>query len=118
MPVVRETWMSAIKFNQVWVGLIALATLSAFVINPKYTNRVRNVQGIFAPIAAPTRRIASALGERFAKHEETDHRALADIRSENEQLRTTLMGLSGQLEELKRINAERSKLGVLRPLCT
>jgi hypothetical protein len=110
--------MSAIRFNQVWVGLLMLATASAFFIPQKYTNRVRNVQGLFAPVAAPTRRIASAIDRKIAKPDTTDTRQLADVRAENQRLLTELMGLSGQLEEMNRINAERSKVGQLRPLCT
>jgi cell shape-determining protein MreC len=110
--------MSSIRFNQVWVGLVMLAFASAFFIPQKYTNKFRNVQGLFAPVAAPTRKIAAALDRKIAKPETNDTRQFADVRAENEQLRTTLMGMTGQLEELKRINAERSKVGSLRPLCT
>ena len=110
--------MSAIKFNHVFVGLLVLSALSAFVINPKYTNRVRNVQGLFAPVASPVRRVALALDARLSQHEEKDHRALADIRSENAELRTTLMAVMGQLEQLKHIDDERGQVGAVRPLCT
>jgi hypothetical protein len=110
--------MSSIKFNQVWVGLLMLATASAFFIPQKYTNKIRNLQGFFTPVAAPTRRIVSAIDRKIAKPDTTDTRQLADVRLENQRLLTELMGLTGQLEDLKRINAERSKIGELRPLCT
>ena len=110
--------MSAVKFNHVFVGLLALATMSAFVIPQKYTDKVRNVQGLFAPVASPTRKLAAAVNQRISKPDDCDHRVMADVRAENMELRTTLMGLTGQLDELKRINAERSKLGNLRQLCT
>jgi len=110
--------MSGLKFNHVFVGLLALSALSAFVINPKYTNRIRNVQALFSPVASPTRKITFAIHERISKPEIHDPRALADIRAENEQLRSTLMSLSGQLDEMRRIDAELSKLGDLRAIST
>jgi cell shape-determining protein MreC len=120
MPVSREseTRMSAVKFNQVFVGLISLSILSAFVINPKYTNRIRNFQGLFAPVALPVRHMAAAVNDRFSKPAEPDHRDLTVVRAENAELRTTLMGLMGQLEQLKQTDEERRQLGHLRPLCS
>jgi cell shape-determining protein MreC len=114
----RQTRMSGIRFNHVWVGLVLLAFASAFFIPQKYTNKIRNVQGLFAPVASPTRKLALAIDRKIAKPETHDTRQLADIRAENEHLRTTLMGLNGQLDELKRINAERSKVGPLRDVST
>jgi cell shape-determining protein MreC len=110
--------MSAVKFNQVFVGLLILSILSAFVINPKYTNRVRNFQGLFAPVALPVRHLAAAAKERLSKPEEPDHRDLTVVRAENAELRTTLMGIMGQLEQLKQTDEERRQLGHLRPLCS
>jgi cell shape-determining protein MreC len=110
--------MSALRFNHVFAGLIFIRALSAFVINPKYTNRIRNFQGLFTPVASPVRHFAAAINDRLGKPEEHDHRPLAVVRAENQELRVTLMGVMGQLEELERVNAERAKLGPLRPLCT
>src|SRR5438105_6601022 len=93
------------KFGHVFTLLIALAVLSAFIIDPKYTNRVRSVQSAFAPVAAPTRRIATALHAKFGAEEDHDHRALVDVRTANEQLRAELVNLVGQLDEMKRMNA-------------
>lgn len=92
--------------------------LSAFVINPKYTNRIRNFQGLFSPIASPVRKISASLSEKFAKVDDSDRRAMADVKAENEELRVTLMGVQGQLEELKRINVEREAVGEIRKFCT
>jgi cell shape-determining protein MreC len=106
------------KFGHVFSFLIALAIVSAFVIDPKYTNRVRSVQSIFTPVAAPTRRVAAAMHAKLGANETRDHRALADVRTENEQLRTELANLHGLLAEMKRINADRSQVGNLRDRCT
>ncbi len=110
--------MSSIRFNHVFTALVAVSALSAFVINPKYTNQIRNFQGLFAPVASPVRQFAAAINDRLATPHEQDHRPLAAVRAENQELRVTLMGVMGQLAELKRVNAERAKLGPLRPLCT
>ncbi len=118
-PMLRKwTRMSALKFNQVFVGLLIISTLSAFVINPKYTNRIRNFQGLFAPIALPVRHLAAAANDRFSKPHEPDHRDLTVVRAENDDLRISVMALMGQLEQLKQTDEERRQLGHLRPLCS
>src|SRR4051812_22595122 len=104
--------MFRFRFNQVFVALLCLSFLSAFVIPAAYTNRVRNLQGIFAPVSRPARAIGYALHNRFAPPA-PDSRDAADVKEENHQLRAELASLSGQLEELKRINADRSNLGPL-----
>src|SRR6266550_4178466 len=110
--------MFQLRFNQVFVALLGLSFLSAFVLPARYTNPVRNLQGLFAPVARPARAVGYALHSRFAAPVKMDDRNAADVKEENLQLRAQLASLSGQLDELKRINAERQRLGDLRPLCT
>src|SRR5437016_2734172 len=95
--------MSTIRFNQLWIALLILSILGAFVIPQQYSDRVRNVQAIFAPVAWPTRKIATVFQHRFGTPEHTDPRAPAEIIAENQWLRSQLLGVQGQLEELKRI---------------
>jgi cell shape-determining protein MreC len=109
--------MFQLKFNQVFVGLLGLSFLSAFVVPARFTNPVRNLQGLFAPVARPARALGYALHARFARPE-TDNRSVADVKDENIRLRAELASLTGQLDELKRINGDRERLGDLRPLCT
>jgi cell shape-determining protein MreC len=119
--------MSQLRFNHVFVGLLALSVLSAFVLPARITNPARaNVQNIFAPVAAPVRKIASAISGRVsadkliddARHDGS-HREVKDVLDENAQLRQRIASISGQLEELARINAERAMIGEdLRKLCT
>ena len=109
--------MFQLKFNQVFVGLLGLAFLSAFVLPARFTNPVRNLQGLFAPVARPARAVGYAVHSRFAPPPRDD-RKVEDVKDENLQLRAQLANLSGQLEELKRINGDRERLGDLRPLCT
>jgi hypothetical protein len=111
--------MSALKFNHVFCSLLGLCILTAFVINPKYTDRVRNVQGLFAPVALPTRALASRLHARFARDDdESDRRAAAELREENTRLRAALFNVTGRLDEINRINADRGAVGKVRELCT
>ncbi len=107
----------SLRFNQVFVGLIALSFFSAFVVPARFTNPVRSIQGIFYPVARPSRAIAGAIRGRLEKPPQ-DTRAVADVREENQQLRMMVASLSGQLEELQRINADRELAGDFRKLCT
>jgi cell shape-determining protein MreC len=96
---------------------LALSIISAFVLPARLTNPVRTVQGLFAPVARPTRAIAGALHARLAPRQR-DSRDVTDVKDENERLRAQVVSLTGQLEELKRINEDRNRLGDIRPLCT
>jgi cell shape-determining protein MreC len=106
------------KFNQVFVSLLLLSVLSAFVLPPHLTNRLRGFGALFAPVSRPTRAIASSIHNRVASKPHRDTRETTDVKDENERLRVLVMSLSGQLEELRRINADRQNLGNVEPLCT
>jgi len=107
----------SLKFNQVFVGLLALAFTSAFILPSRYTNPVRSIQGLFYPVARPARAIASAANRRFERPRKDD-RAVADVKVENEQLRQLVSQLTTQLEVLQRLNADRQLIGDARKLCT
>ena len=48
--------MSYLRFQHVFVGLLGLSALSAFVVPPKYTYRIEpNLQAVFAPVARTVR---------------------------------------------------------------
>ena len=115
-PAMLLTRMS-LRFHQVFVLLLALAFVSAFFLPQRLTDRLRGVQALFAPVSRPTRAVASSLHERFAQ-QHRDTRDVTDVKLENERLRTMVMSLSGQLEELKRIANDLDRLGDIRPLCT
>jgi len=115
-PVPRKTGMS-LKFNQVFVGLLALAFVSAFILPSKYTNPVRSIQGLFYPVSRPARAVGYALNKRFS-HPPRDTRAVEDVKTENDQLRLLVSSLTAQLEELQRVNADRQLIGDVQKLCT
>jgi cell shape-determining protein MreC len=110
--------MFRLRFNQVFVGLLALSAASAFVLPQHLTDPFRNVQKLFAPIAWPARKIAANVRERVAPARRDDDRKVEDVKVENDHLRTLVLSLQGQLEEMRRINEEREQLGDVRPMCT
>jgi cell shape-determining protein MreC len=107
----------SLKFNQVFVGLLALAFVSAFVLPSKYTNPVRSIQGLFYPVSRPARAIGYALNQRYTRQPK-DTRAVEDVKSENEQLRLLVSSLTAQLEDLQRVNADRTLILNVQKLCT
>jgi cell shape-determining protein MreC len=119
--------MSYLKFNHVFTGLMLLSILSAFVLNPDITNPARaQVQNLFAPIAIPTRALAGWVHDKVKGRAEIDYstgsvkvaRSDDEIRRENSNLRQMVSQLYSQIEDLKHVDEERSKLGDRRMLCT
>src|SRR5688572_13769073 len=108
----------SLRFNTVFVGLLALAFLSAFVLPPELGNRLRGVQAVFAPVSRPTRAIASSARNRIAPKLHRDTRDATEVKDENERLRVLVMSLSGQLGELKRVTNDFDRLGDVREHCT
>src|SRR4051794_6439916 len=106
-----------LRFNQVFTLLIALSLLSVFVLPAKYTNPVRSIQGLFAPVARPARAIGWRVRNRLAPPA-ADARLAIDVKEENERLKTEVLNLAGQLEALRRLEQDRSRLGDIRPRCT
>src|SRR5689334_4300722 len=118
--------MSQIRFNHVFSGLLTLSLISAFALPARLTNPVRsNVQNIFAPVAVPIRKLAAFVHGRVVPEKPVDDarldgttRGMKEVLEENNQLRQSVASLSGQLEELQRINADRAMIGQdLRKLC-
>src|SRR5215207_10673699 len=105
----RLTRMS-LRFNTVFVGLLALAFLSAFVLPPELGNRLRGVQAVFAPVSRPTRAIAASARSRIAPRPHRDTRDATEVKEENERLRVLAMSLAGQLGELKRVTNDFDRL--------
>jgi hypothetical protein len=118
--------MSHFRFNHVFTVLLVLSAGSAFVISPRVSDRVRaSAQGLFAPISRPVHLAGGWLHARIGNVEPMDMaaanappRAEPVVYQENEQLRLIVASLTAQLEELKRINADREALGDVRALCT
>jgi cell shape-determining protein MreC len=117
--------MSYLRFNHVFIGLMLLSFLSAFMIAPAATDRLRaQVQNIFAPVALPVNRFAALITARFSHSQPRDDGSPAKPRTpnelilENEQLRTQIASMQGQIALLQQRDAERAKFGDLRDFCT
>src|SRR5947199_248959 len=106
--------MFQLRFNHVFLGLMLLSGLSAFVIPQKYSDRVRNIQGVFAPVARPISALAGWAHGRIAPEKVSDKRQDEDIRRENDELRVALASVEGQLEALRKLNSDRELLGRIR----
>src|SRR6185437_11833521 len=110
--------MFNLRFNQVFVGLLCLSFLCAFILPSDVTNRLRGVQALFSPVSWPARKLGSALRNRLDPPQSKDNRAESDVKRENAELRTTVANQAGQIEEMQRINQEYEGLGEVRSLCT
>jgi cell shape-determining protein MreC len=109
---------------RLFVALMALSFLSAFVLPPRYTTPVRTqVQGLFSPVSRPTRAIAGALYRRANPDRPTDDgspqqpRETAVVLAENHELRAQLAALEVKFDELSRLNADRQMVGDIFSLC-
>ena len=105
------------RFREVFILLLLLSFLSAFVLPVGLTNPARNLQALFYPVARPARSLAATLSERLTPPPKDD-RAADDVRAENIQLRMMVSQLTAELLELQRINADRQLVGDLRQYCT
>jgi hypothetical protein len=109
--------MSFIKFNHVFAFLLAVGTLTAFVIPDNASRRVPSVQGLFAPVSLPMRRLGAWANERLAPRDLTDRRAAQEVRDENLRLATAVDYLQKQLDVERQRNADWEQLGDLRQRC-
>jgi hypothetical protein len=108
--------MPQVRFNHVFVGLMVLSFLCAFVIPTEYSDRVRNVQGLFAPVARPAGAIGGWIRGRTSPEKVEDKRPDFDIRRENDELKVAIANLEAQLEFVRKSDASLN-VGALRPLC-
>jgi cell shape-determining protein MreC len=110
--------MSYLRTQHIFVVLMAFSAITGFIVPPQYVGRFQpQVQRLFAPIAWPARKIAGAIQSRVAPAAVEDRRGVADISTENRQLRSEVAMLHTQLEEMYRRDAQLQKLGELKDLC-
>lgn len=115
-----------LRFRHIFVVLLFLAAVGAFVVPAQSGDGVRAVvAGIFIPVSWPVRTLAGWAHDRLVGNHPPDDqavgggksRAIDAIRLENESLRITVANLTSQLGALKQLNADRQMLGAVRPLC-
>jgi hypothetical protein len=110
--------MSFIRFNHVFALLMLLSIVSAFVIPQRITGKLAaHVRGVFAPVSMPLHRVGTWFHSAFLASAPVEDRPEADVAAENDRLRTELVRLSKQLEDLQALNADRELLGDLRQHC-
>lgn len=97
--------------------MILIAALSAFTL-PEAKSSVREtIQGLFVPVALPSRAIGRWASERLSPPHETDivspnvARSNDELRRQNAELVTRLMNLEAQLDDLKQLSAQYDQLG-------
>lgn len=107
--------MSSLRFHHVFLVLMLLALVSAFILKPEQSARLQpQVQTLFAPIASPLSAIGRAIESRLRRPDAVDPRSATAVREENEALRVENASLQAQLDDLKILNADRESLGEIR----
>lgn len=116
--------MAHIKFQHVFASLLVLSALSAFIVGRSITDASRAaVQGIFAPVARPTHLLAGWIAARVHGPRADDNgpggsaRSSEQILKENQELRVALANLSGQLSELRHLDAQMATIANVREQC-
>ena len=109
--------MSNTRFNNVFLGLVFASGFCAFAVPPEYANLLKGrLDGLFAPVAGPVMWVAGAISWRLRGPSEGSAARLTldDARREVERLRAQVAALTVQLEELRRLNANRELVGEAR----
>ena len=110
--------MSYLRAQHVFVVLMGVSALTAFVVPPQYGGRFQpQMQILFAPVSRPVGAIAAAISNRVSPETITDRRNVTDIALENRQLRAEVAMLHTQLEEMYRRDAQLQTLGEIKDLC-
>src|SRR6478735_10015934 len=99
--------MSYLRFHHVFAFLMVLSVLCTFIAPKIHSRPQANVQAIFAPISAPTRRVAAWAHGKWAASDVKDDaspgnpRSLSEVQKENLELRVALANVTAQLQALK-----------------
>lgn len=116
--------MSHLRFNHVFSALMLAAALAAFVVPPRVSAPAQaHLQVLFVPVARPIYALSGWTHDRVVKDPIRDDgspsapRDVREIVRENNELREQLLTITRELEHLKELDADRSKLGDLRARC-
>lgn len=110
--------MRQLKFHHVFIALMLLAFVAAFIFPSFTTPKKPQLAALFIPVSRPAGAFGNWLRTKLDPPRRVDDRPLDDVQAENEQLRIALVHLSEQLALLKKINADRAQLGPIREFCT
>ena len=110
--------------NPVYLGLMLLAFLSAFVLPPRVTDPPRSeLAGLLAPVARPARALAGRLYRRLHPITPIDlgspsqPRPNETILQENQRLREQLTNLTLRYDQLAQLNNARDLRADILPFC-
>jgi cell shape-determining protein MreC len=111
--------VSRVQFNQVFVVLLTLSFLSAFVLPRRMTDLSRMpIQTLLIPISRPTYRLANAIRGHFEAQTVEDTRPIQTIEQENLGLKQQIQEMSFQIQHLEQRADERASLGGFESYCT
>ena len=110
--------MSHLRFNHVFFALMSLAALSA-AFSPRVSEKAQGqLQTLFIPVARPMYAFGGWSHERLSPPKLRDDgsphqpRDVREVVRENADLRTQILTVTAELERLKELTADRSKLGI------
>jgi cell shape-determining protein MreC len=111
--------VSRVQFNQVFILLLLLSFLSAFVLPRRMTDLGRmQLQTLLIPLSSPTYHLANAVRNHFQPHALEDTRPMQTIAQENLALKQQIQQMSAAIEDLKQRVGERESLGGFETYCT
>ena len=103
-----------LRFQHVFVCLMLLAGLSAFVIPRQYTDKAApQVQSVFWPVSEPVRAVAGRAHRVMGLDAQRDRRTVNNVRLENERLKNELVYVQTQYE---RAQQKLKMIGSFGPL--
>lgn len=102
-----------LRFNHIFLSLMLGSGFCAFVVPVERSGKVRGwIDGFFAPVAQPVRRVAGAVSGRLQRPAGTGTGGvLGDGRLEIERLRGQVASLTMQIQHLRQLNANRELAG-------
>jgi rod shape-determining protein MreC len=108
------------RFSFLHPTLLVLAALSAFTLPPARSGVRDQIALVFVPVAAPARAMGKWVRDRLAHEPAVDAlspdvpRSAEQLRQQNNMLLSQIVRLETQLEDLKQLSAQYSRLGDLR----
>jgi cell shape-determining protein MreC len=116
--------MSGVRFNQVFIAFVLLSGICSFAVPERLASAVRgNIDGLFAPVSVPVRKVAGTLSGRLRPEPQPNlpevdlNGAPAPLREEVLHLRAVVTNLSAQLAESDEVKASRALWGNVSDYC-
>src|SRR5580704_11337979 len=102
--------MSYITLKHVFLGLMGISGITAFVVPARFVQaHVPNIEIFFSPVSRPSGAIAGWAHNRFSPERSSDTRAADVLTQENAALKNDVANLRVQLDDLKRIAEDHAR---------